>query len=170
MPFTRRQVLTLTGTSLLLSIFAWWPRREHPPEPVSRQEDALRAWLDTLLPAEADFPGAVALGVSERIAAAIAREPAYARLTAAAMAWLAARTREAGGTTFAALPEARRVDMVAAAAASPEGSTPRTFFQATLDDALFHVYADARSWTGLAYAGPPQPIGFPDQAAAPRSD
>ncbi|KFB75438.1 gluconate 2-dehydrogenase subunit 3 family protein [Candidatus Accumulibacter cognatus] len=86
------------------------------------------------------------------MAAVIAREPAYARLTAAAMAWLAARSREAGGRTFAALPEARRVDIVAAAAASSEGSTPRTFFQATFDDALFHAYAyaDARAWTGLS--------------------
>ena len=167
MPFTRRQVLTLTGASLLLSLLTWWPRRETPLVPASRP-DELSAWIDTLLPAETDFPGAVALGVGERMAAAIAREPAYARLTAAAMGWLAARAREAGGTTFAALPEARRVDIVAAAAASPEGSTPRTFFQATLDDALFHAYADARAWTGLTYAGPPQPIGFPDQAAAPK--
>ncbi|MBN8516513.1 MAG: hypothetical protein J5X22_23335 [Candidatus Accumulibacter sp.] len=96
MPFTRRQVLTLTGASLPLSLLTWWPRRETPPVPASRP-DELSAWIDTLMPVEADFPGAVALGVSKRMAATIAREPAYARLTAAAVAWLAARSREAWG-------------------------------------------------------------------------
>ncbi|KFB75439.1 hypothetical protein [Candidatus Accumulibacter cognatus] len=59
MPFTQRQVLTLTGASLLLSLLAWWPRRETPPVPASKPAE-LSAWIDTLLPAEADFPGAVA--------------------------------------------------------------------------------------------------------------
>ena len=171
MPFSRRRLLALTGTSLLLSLFTWWQRRATPvaptPEPPS-MEGELRAWVDTLMPAEPDFPGALALGVGEKILAAIEKQSAYASLTSEAMIWLAARTREAGGTAFSALPESSRAKIVTAAASSAMGSVARTFFQATLDDALFHAYADPRAWAGLGYAGPPQPIGFPDHAAAPR--
>lgn len=169
MHFTRRQILTLAGGSLLAALLSWWPRKKMPMQATaaSRRAD-LRAWVDTLLPAEPDFPGGLALGVAERIAAAIERKPAYAKLTQETWIWLDARVREAGSTAFAELPESRRHDLVAVAAASAMGSTPRTFFQATLDDALFHAYADPRAWTGLGYAGPPQPIGFPDHAAAPK--
>lgn len=170
MPFTRRRLLTLTGASLLLSLFTWWQRRETPiSSPPASPHAELNAWIDTLLPAEPDFPGALALGVGERMAAAIARDPAYARLTEAAMTWLSARASEVGASTFSALSESQRSAIVTAAAASAEGSPPRAFFQATLDDALFHTYADARSWAGLGYAGPPQPIGFPDHATPPKS-
>lgn len=170
MQFTRRRILTLAGGALLAALISWWPRRK-PSTPLamaSRHAD-LRAWVDTLLPAEPDFPGGLALGVAERIAATIEREPAYAKLTREAWAWLDARTRETGEPDFAELPASRRHDLVAEAAASALGSTPRTFFQATLDDALFHAYADARAWVGLGYDGPPQPIGFPDHATAPKA-
>lgn len=170
MRFTRRQILALLGTSLLIPLLSWWPRRKTPMSatPASRQAD-LRAWVDTLLPAEPNFPGGLALGVAEQIATTIAREPAYAKLTQQAWIWLDARVREAGSDVFSELPASQRHDLVAAAAASAPGSTPRTFFQATLDDALFHAYADPRAWAGLGYAGPPQPIGFPEHAAAPKA-
>ena len=170
MHFTRRQLFALTGGSLLAALFTWWPRRKPPATltPASREAD-LRAWVDTLLPAEPDFLGALALGVAERIAAAIERGPAYARLYHEALTWLDARAAEAGSATFAGLPEPRRHAIVAAAAASATGSAPRTFFQASLDDALFHAYADPRAWAGIGYAGPPQPIGFLDYAAAPKT-
>ncbi len=170
MQFTRRRILTLAGGALLATLLSWWPRRKTPipAASVSRQAD-LRAWVDTLLPAEPDFPGGLALGVAERIAATIAREPAYAKLARETWIWLDARIRETGDVAFAELAESRRHDLVALAAASAPGSTPRTFFQATLDDALFHAYADPRAWEGLGYAGPPQPIGFPDHASAPKS-
>lgn len=170
MHFSRRQILALTGGSLLAALLTWWPRAQAPKPATkpSRQAD-LRAWVDTLLPAEPDFPGGLALGVGERIAAAVEREPVYGKLYREALAWLDARVAEAGGGSFAGLSETKRHAIVAAAADSAAGSTARTFFQATLDDALFHAYADPRAWVGLGYAGPPQPIGFPDYAAAPKA-
>lgn len=170
MQFTRRRILILAVGALLASLLSWWPRRKRPmPATATSRQADLRAWVDTLLPVEPDFPGGLALGVAEQIAAAIEREPAYAKLAREAWAWLDARTRETGEPDFAELPASRRHDLVAEAAASAPGSTPRTFFQATLDDALFHVYANPRAWVGLGYAGPPQPIGFPDHSAAPKA-
>lgn len=171
MLFNRRRILNITGASFLVAAFAWWQARMNrgPSTEVPAAQATLRAWIDTLVPAEPDFPGALALGVAERIERAIQQEPAYAKLRAQALAWVDDRARESGGTHFADLALEQRSQIVAAAAASAPGSAVRTFFQATLDDALFHTYADQRAWVGLGYAGPPQPLGFPDFAAAPKS-
>lgn len=169
--FNRRIVLSITGASFLPAAFAWWQARKNralsAEAPASQA--TLRAWIDTLVPAEPDFPGALALGVAERIERAIQLEPAYAKLRAQALAWVDDRARESGGVHFADLALEQRNQIVAAAAASAPGSAVRNFFQATLDDALFHTYADQASWVGLGYAGPPQPLGFPDFAAAPKA-
>ena len=166
MRFTRRHFLGLAGASMLAALGAWWSRK--PAKPVSPDAN-LRAWVDTLVPAEPGFPGALALGVADRISSAIQRDPQYAKLTQEALNWIDARAREAGRTRFADLPESGRQNVVAAAAASAAGSAPRTFFQASLDDTLFHTYADPRAWVGLGYAGPPQPVGFLDHASAPKA-
>lgn len=173
MPVTRRRLLAVFGSSLIAVLAAWWswPRKAEPRKVEStaaaRKEAGFRAWIDTLVPAEADFPGAAALGVAERIRELIGEQPAYAALTRAALEWLDESARAQGGDGFAALADEDRQAIVSAAAASAPGSTPRTFFQATLDDALFHTYADERAWLNLGYAGPPQPIGFPDPQRPP---
>ena len=169
MPFTRRRLFAATGATLLISLVTWWSLSKTPQSATLAAQATLRAWIDALLPAEADFPGGVALGVAEKIAVAIQKKPAYARLTREALTWLNDRARAKAGVAFAELPEPLRDEIVAAAAASAPGSTPRTFFQATWDDALFHAYADPRAWPGLGYAGPPQPIGFADHATPPKS-
>jgi len=151
---------------MLAALGAWWSQK--PAKSVSPDAN-LRAWVDTLVPAEPDFPGALALGVADRISNAIRRDPQYAKLTQEALNWIDTRARMLGGASFAELPESGRQNVVAAAAASAAGSTPRTFFQASLDDALFHTYADPRAWVGLGYAGPPQPVGFPDHVSAPKA-
>jgi hypothetical protein len=178
MPVTRRRLLAVSASSLIAALAAWWswsrqaaPQQAAPrpvaPTPETRRNAGFRAWIDTLVPAEADFPGAAALGVAERIQELIGEQPAYAALTRAALEWLDERARAQGGDGFAALSEVDRQAIVSAAAASAPGSTQRTFFQATLDDALFHTYANESAWVTLGYAGPPQPIGFPDQQLSP---
>jgi len=122
----------------------------------------LSAYVDALVPADGEFPGAVAIGVIPRLLAAIPAEAAYRKLIHEGVLWLDAQARNAGSTSFAALPPAERERIVASAEASPSGSMQRVFFQATRDDVLFHTYTDARSWNGLGYDGPPQPRGFLD--------
>ncbi|HMV05551.1 MAG TPA: gluconate 2-dehydrogenase subunit 3 family protein [Accumulibacter sp.] len=168
MALTRRQMLVLAGTTLAASFVGWsaW-RRSPPAESVPMPMTDLDAWLETLVPAEEDFPGALALGVAARVAAAVARDARYGELVRQGLAWLVEKAGESGERSFAALPAQTREAIVSQAAAAPLGSLARTFFQATLDDALFHAYADPRSWVGIGYAGPPQPLGFLDHASPP---
>ena len=153
---------------MLISIGTWWSRRRPLKSSGSSMQESLRAWVDTLLPAEPDFSGALALGVAQQVISTVEHDLVLAKLTSQALIWVDARAAEAGATGFHELSEPARSAIVAAASTSPLGSAPRTFFQATLDEALFHTYADPRAWAGLAYAGPPQPIGFLDYAVAPK--
>lgn len=128
--------------------------------------DTLAAHLDTLIPAD-NSPAAVELGVMDKLLARAARDAAYRRLLVRGCQWLDARSRSMFGAGFSTLDLAKRERIVAAAADSPPRSVPRVFFRVTWDDAVFHYYADPRSWPTLGYAGPPQPRGFPDHARAP---
>ncbi len=163
-------MLGLTLAAALAVVGLWWRRRAPPTLDTGDARRAnLNAWIDTLMPPEPDFAGALALGVADTIVAGIDRDPAYAKLTGEALAWLDGQSRGAGRVSFSALDGEARERIVAAAAASAPGSAPLAFFSATRDDTLFHAYADPRAWVGLGYAGPPQPIGFMDHASAPKA-
>lgn len=155
-----------------LGVFTGWGawRWRAIPAPAALDERAsLRAWVDTLLPADGPVPGALAVGVADRIEAAAAPGSHAAALLSAGLAWVQAQAVARGASGLAQLDEAAREAIVAQAAASTPGSAARVFFQSTLDDTLYHHYADPRSWAGLDYDGPPQPRGFPEHEHAPRT-
>jgi hypothetical protein len=128
------------------------------------EERAFMAYLDTLIPGDGEAPGALALGIPERLRAA----GAAADLIAPFCTWLDARAREAGGRSFADLPVAAREAIVQAAELAAPDSLARRAFRRTRHEAFATYYADARSWPGIGYRGPPQPDGFPDYAQPPR--
>jgi hypothetical protein len=127
-------------------------------------EPTFRAYIDTLIPGDAESPGALALGIAERLRAS----GSAADLIAPFCAWLDARAREAGGGSFADLPAGAREAIVQAAELAVPDSLARRAFRRTRHEAFAHYYADARSWPGIGYRGPPQPEGFPDYAQPPR--
>lgn len=153
------------------AVVTWIGWRRRPPEPpTARAFDAqptLQAWVDTLLPAEGDAPGAVALGVPAHIAAAAASSAPMSGLLMQGLAWADEQARSLGAAGFAGASAELRARVVAIAEASPPGSVPLTFFQSTLDDTVYHHYGDPRSWPALGYDGPPQPRGFTDHTRAP---
>ncbi len=167
MAFSRRTLLKLfLGIGLLLpfgALLRWFAPAERK---VAAPWDGLRAFVDALVPADTT-PGAVELGVVEKILAAAEQRAPHLKLLREGTAWLDEQARVRGATSFAALPREEIEAIVGLAAASPPRSLPRTFFQSTLDDALYLHYADPRSWEGLGYEGPPQPRGFPDHAEPP---
>ncbi len=168
MRFSRRRAFAaLSMSTLVVALGAWWRRARAPTPAAAAPTPTLHAWVDTLVPAEGAEPGAVALGVVERIRAGGRQNPAYGRLLDAGVAWADAQAQHRRGVDFGALDETERDAIVAAAAAAAAGSTPRVFFQATLDDTQYHHYGDPRSWPALGYDGPPQPRGFFDHAMAP---
>jgi hypothetical protein len=127
-------------------------------------ERTFRAYLDALIPGDDGGPGALALGIAERLRAA----GTVADLIGPFCAWLDARARDAGGASFAELPADARAAIVQAAELAVPDSLARRAFRRTRHEAFAHYYGDARSWPGIGYRGPPQPDGFPDYAQPPK--
>jgi hypothetical protein len=159
----RRQLLAAGGLLALAALYKrWWDGRHDRRPPEASSQNTLQAWVDLLLPADGDAPGAVALGVDRLIADAARRNATLGALMSAGIAWVDEQARRRGGASFAALDQAAREAIVTQAQSSAPGSTPRVFFQSTLDDTLYHHYGDARSWPALGFERPPQPLGYPD--------
>jgi len=155
------------GSAMRLGLLAWiaglgglaWRRRARAAD----DSRTFRACLDTLIPDEPDAPGAIHLGIAERVTASMGD----ADMIAEFCGWLDARAQTAGGRPFADLPaEERDAILRAADSAAPESLAQRAF-RRTRHEAYAHYYADARAWPGIGYRGPPQPDGFPDYARPP---
>lgn len=129
-------------------------------------QPTLAALLDTLIPDDST-PGAVAIGLLEGFMVRVAGDTAFRDLMGDACRWLDLRARAEFGAPFAELEAGARESIVDQAAGAPPRSMPREFFQAAWDEAVFQYYADPRSWPGLGFDRPPQPLGYPDHADAP---
>ena len=127
----------------------------------------LQAWVDTLLPADADSPGASELGVHTSIADKAFGNPATLKLIRAGCRWLDQRARGHAKAAFAELDEQDRGALVRQAENSAPKSLPRVFFQHTREETFQFYYARPESWAMLKYPGPPQPRGFPDYTQPP---
>jgi hypothetical protein len=128
----------------------------------------LKAWVDTLLPADADSPGAGELEVHSSIADKATSNPKHLKLVRAGCRWLDQQARGHAKAVFAELDEQAREALVRQAENSAPKSLPRVFFQYTREDAFRFYYARPESWAMLDYPGPPQPRGFPDYTQPPR--
>jgi hypothetical protein len=129
---------------------------------------ALGPYLDTLIPQDST-PSATQLGVDEALITDAREHRRFARLLALGCAWLDKQAVDLGAEEFSALDEAARELLVARAERSPRKSLAQQFFLHTQARAFFHYYAQTAAWQGLGYAGPPQPVGFPEQAQPPKA-
>lgn len=141
-----------------------------PPRFDEHAERTISAVIDRMLPDD-ELPGAVALGIHRRIPA-MAEVPPRQRLFelrrgfAEGVAWLDTQARAAGATDFLGLDEAQQEAVLVTAVTSDEDAA---FFVGTLRDRAFALYYTEPSIVAaFAYAGPPQPAGFPDFQEAPR--
>ena len=158
---------------ILLTLAAGLPLRLSLAAPAEKtvarvRLGALVPYLDTPIPADST-PSASQLGADQVIIAVARRQERIARLLGRGCAWLDQQAAERGVTDFAALPQSERDAVVALAEASPAGSLPRAFFAFTQQEVFSHYYAQPESWRGLGFAGPPQPVGFPDFAEPPQA-
>jgi hypothetical protein len=126
------------------------------------------AYLDTLIPADAEGPGALQLGVPGRLNAIAAADCGYADLVEQFVRWLDERARALAGVGFADLDSEARETIVRAAEAAAADSPARRAFARTREDAFAAFYGDPRAWPGIGYRGPPQPEGFPDYDRPPQ--
>lgn len=135
-----------------------------PSKPTQHQ--TLRAYLDTLIPAD-ETPSAAQLGVAAKIMAKAATDRSYGRLIKQGCNWMDKQAKQYGAHHFSELSEANRKHVVSMAADGRAGILPLIFFDQTRKDAFFHYYGHPQSWRALGYAGPPQPGGFTNYAEAP---
>jgi hypothetical protein len=131
------------------------------------ERQAFRALVDTLMPDGEGSLGAVAIGVDEAILAKASRIDGLSELIADAATWLDAQAHAAGAAAFATLDSNGRERIVAILADMPRDTPAAWSFVVTLGQVYRHYYAHPGSWAAIGYAGPPQPIGFPDYAEPP---
>jgi hypothetical protein len=160
---SRRQFLR---DLLLAAAFAaggvtlWW--RNLLPS-LADGEPTLAALVDTLLPAD-ESPGALELAVDKQVFKTLEAEARLSDLARAGLQWF----NRAADQHFAQLPLAARNELLARAAGADRAKVERVFVDQLRHLTVGFYLAHPQSLRGLAYAGPPMPAGYPDQAAAPR--
>jgi hypothetical protein len=138
----------------------------HPPQLTHKEQRTLEALLDTLIPEDAT-PGALQLGVAEKLKTKSVGENQYRRLIKKGCAWLNSMAGNINSKSFTTLKEEDRDSVIMKALKSDIGSMQRIFIQQMRADAFYHYYGHPGSWTQLGYNGPPQPNGFPDYYKPP---
>jgi len=122
---------------------------------------ALGPYLDTLLPAD-ETPAATQLQIDQLILQRAGTDKNLLRLLTLGCAWLDARAIDRDARPYSELEPTARMEIVREAEASSPRTLQRVFFEQTRGLAFHLYYARPEAWRGLAYAGPPQPRGFPD--------
>ena len=139
-----------------------------PAAPQARDAVTLRAYVDTLIPAD-ETPSGTALGVDQQLLNVAGGQPDYQRLLDLGLTWLNQRARANYDRDFPDQGEREREAVVSQAADAGFHTLPRVFFERTRADAFFHYYGRPESWRGIRYyRGPPQPLGFMDYTQPPR--
>ncbi len=165
MILNRRRFLWLTGAAPL----AWWSRAlcASPDPGTTAMPPALGPFLDTLLPAGAGRPSATQVNADRWIAESSPAAGALKSLVHRGCRWLDYKALARGADDFASLVPAEQQTICAEAARSRHGSLQRRFFDRLREEAFSCYYADPRTWPGLGFRGPPQPLGYLDFARPP---
>lgn len=129
------------------------PVRAQPAEAFG----SLGAVLDTLLPADALSPAATALGVDREVEDSILGNPTMARFFEAALGWL----DQLDGAPFRDLPEARRVEILAALAEADFNQIPGRFYHLMRALAIEFYFTHPEAFAGYPLEPAPQPMGYP---------
>ena len=161
-PISRRDFLRFTVGGGLLAASAYLFKETFRPSQLSHYEErTLEAFLDTLIPDD-ETPGALQLGVAEKIKAKASEDNKYRLLIKKGCMWLNTMAGKLNSESFVSLREEERNAVLASALKRDAGSLQRTFLQQIRSDAFHYYYGHRGSWAQLGYYGPPQPNGFPD--------
>lgn len=127
----------------------------------------MQAYVDALIPAD-ETPGALELGVHLRFQEQVKDMWYYEEIIREGAAWLDKQAQTRWSRRFHELDGMRRDELVYSLEKSDRRSIHHKFFRRTRKDVFRLYYSDSRGWPGISYAGPPQPIGFPDYTAMPK--
>ena len=123
--------------------------------------ETLHQYFQTLIPAD-ETPGAIELGIPQKIIQHASLNPRYQRLLVFAEEWLDNEARTMSDTIFSKLELTLREKIVTTMEHADITSIERFFFNRSRRDAMTLYYSDPRIRQTFAYARPPQPLGFKD--------
>jgi hypothetical protein len=166
MLISRRRFLLF---SVALGLFArLLPARARQQTSAQPSSETLRAYLDTLIPAD-ETPSASQLGTDRWMLAKGRKDEGYQLALVVGTTWLDEQARERGTRDFVSLDLSAREAVVTRAAGADSESVENLFFEITRTDAMQHYYAQPESWRGIpGYQGPPQPLGYMDYYLPPQ--
>lgn len=171
MGVSRRSILKALGLGGLMTLaggIAWQFR--HRLTPLSaRDEKILARYIDLFIPAD-ESPGALDLKLDASIINKARGNSEYAWLMRQGCAWLEQTAQSVFQAAFLGLPEDRQIILIERLSSQKRGSAGLKFFQTLREDLFSEFYARPESWTSLGFNGPPQPLGFTDQALPVRRD
>lgn len=151
---SRRRFFVWIGALLPVPALArGWPSRTR-----AGLETTLAAWVDTLLPADAQSPAASALSVHRELLGIAASDRDLRELIVTGCDWL---DRAAQGAFSDAGPLVRERIVAWTMDAAPD-SGPRQFYEILRQRALEAYYSHPAAWGGLPLTAPPQPLGHPE--------
>lgn len=119
----------------------------------------LTAFVDTLIPADDGSPAASTLAVDTDLLVRINADRQYRYLMHEGLGWL---HDEAVAERFEHADTVEQERLLHLAQAQPVDTPAGAMFWRVRDDVMDLYYSDPRTWTALGFAGPPQPVGFPD--------
>lgn len=160
------KLVVLTGLTVILGSLRNWFQIE--PSQLPSTQSTLEAYLDILIPPD-QTPGAVALGVADKLLKKAGTEAPYQVLITSGCQWLNRQANQEGAENFSVLSEESKEKIVRIAETSPSGTVENSFFTTTRNDAFVYYYAHPEALEFLSYSGPPQPMGFPDHTLPPTS-
>lgn len=138
-----------------------------PVDAQSRDMVAMMAAIvDLIIPRDAT-PSASDIGVHHRILEAAKEIPNYPQLLAEGLGFIERNAQIGFNASFLELATGAQTEIMAAGFEAPPLSLPFVFADRIRADTLKQYYQDARSWTGMGFDQPIQPMGYPDFQAAP---
>ena len=166
-PMRRRSFLLLFSTLAALFLGAFrLLRRPAPPE--VPDAGLLAVMLDTLLPADGDWPAASQLGLVDALRRELENQPVRQRALARLLWRVDRHARTLAGQGFGELPPDRRDALLAEILERDSGLAPS--FARLRALAFGHYYAHPGVWQRLPGYHPPQPLGYPDYSRPPSHD
>jgi gluconate 2-dehydrogenase subunit 3-like protein len=166
--FTRRFFIKSTIIASLSAFSSLFSQQVKSASIISERElSALRGYINLLIPTD-ETPGALELGADRLILQKAKIDPLYAKGITKGSAWLNLTAQALKHDRFIDLPQATQLKIIAFSEKRPIATLPHYLHHTLRDDVFNYYYSHPEVIEHFRYAGPPQPIGFPDFANAPQ--